>query len=243
MFFRPQIPHSQNMKTKFAVLLPALFIVVTLSTAKASMIFSVEAPGVQSTSVAGVLTETFNVLPNSSLGSYSSSIGTYSPGAVVVSPDAYGGAQQSNYVSIGAQSSTTTYSLTFNAPQTFFGLYWQAADGLNELQFYRGSNLLRSFNSAEVFSGLSQAYFGNPNNGLNNVERFAYINFFAVKGSSFDRIVFNNPGFVTGFETDNHSILAPVIERPFLNASDVPEPATLALTGAAFIALALYRRR
>lgn len=243
MFFRRPIPHSQIMTTKFAVLFPALFIAATLSPAKASMIFSAEAAGVQSTSVAGVLTETFNVLPTGNLGNYSSLIGTYSAGSVVVSPDAYGGAQQSRYSSIGAQSSTTTYSLSFNAPQTFFGLYWQAADGLNQLQFYRGANLLRSFNSTEVFSGLSQAYYANPNNGLNSVERYAYINFFATNGTSFDRVVFNNAGFGTGFETDNHSILAPVIEKPLLNTADVPEPATLALTGAAFIAFALYRRR
>jgi hypothetical protein len=227
------------MKTKFAVLLAA----VTLSTAQGAIIFTTEAAGVQQTSVQGVLTETFNVLPTGDLGIYSSVIGTYSMGARIVSPNAFGGANQSNYAATGNQSNTTTYSLSFAAPQSFFGLYWQAADVLNQIQFFNGANLVASFQSGEVFNGLGAAYFGNPNTGQNTGERYAYINFIATNASAFDRIVFNNNGLVTGFETDNHSILAPKPNVPQTATDPVPEPATYFLTGAACIAVALYRRR
>lgn len=227
------------MKTKFAVLLAA----VTLSTAQAAIIFTPEAAGVQQTSVVGVLTETFNVLPTTDLGNYSSIIGNYSTGARIISPDAFGGANQSNYAAIGNQSNTNTYSISFRAQQSFFGLYWQAADALNQIEFFNGANLVGTFTSGEVFGGLSQAYNGNPNTGQNTSERYAYINFTATNATTFDRVVFNNSAFTTGFETDNHSILASknsIIET----ATDaVPEPATYFLTGIACLALGYKRRR
>lgn len=233
------MPDSQIMKTKFAMLLS----IAALQIANAGILFNVESAGVQQTSVANTITETFNLLPTDTLAGYNSPIGTYTTGAVISEANAWGGANQTLYIAVGAQSSTNSYSLNFGKDLNYFGLNWQAGDAKNELRFYKSGNLVQSFTSALVFAGLPSSYDGNPNNGQNKSEKYAFVNFTTTNGTVFDQVVFFNQDFSTGFETDNHTILRPRDPVTPTVETQAPEPATMALVGAAFMALALKRRR
>ena len=213
-----------------------LILVASASISSASIITAAEAVGVQSSTLANTLTETFNSRPqNAALGAYVSPIGTYSVGARVVAADAYGGSNATRYVSVGAQSDTLSYSLTFASLQSYFGLFWGAGDSQNRLEFYNGVTLVQTVQVSDYFASLSNAYFGNPNNGQNTAEKYAFLNFTSNNvNTNFNRIVFRNVDASTGFETDNHTILA-----------GVPEPSSIALmiAGLGMVAIARRRRR
>lgn len=201
--------------------------------AQAGIIISAEAPGVQATTRAGAIVETFDALATGPLGVYTSIIGDYTTGAQIVAPNAYGGSGQTNYISVGAQSKTTFYFLDFEKDLTYFGLYWGAGDAKNKIGFFSGETLLAVFTVADWAPALSAAYFGNPNTGQNKGEKYAFLNFDATNGTTFNRIKFFNDGTGTGFETDNHTILG----------APVPEPATWTMiVGIAAMGLARKRR-
>jgi hypothetical protein len=199
---------------------------------------SVEAAGAQTGTVPGVTTETFNEISTGQYSSLSTAVGTLTTsgsGAIVVA-DIFGGAGGTgNYFSLGAQSgSSDPVTLTFSGPQSYFGLWWSAADVNNTLTFYSGTTALATFTTATAFAGLGSSYFGNPNNGGDSGEPFAYMNFNSVGDNTFTSVVFSNNNTTgTGFESDNWSINA------------VPEPSSLVLSGTAavIVGLALKRRR
>jgi hypothetical protein len=205
----------------------------SVSIMSAGVIFNPEAAGVTQTSVANTTTVNFNSLPTGAFSGVTS-IGTYSSGGSIVSPDLYSG-DASKYLSVGAQSGHTSYTLTFNGPQTFFGLLWDAMDAQNSLTFYNGSTQLATFNASN-FSSLSSLYKANPSStfhGQDSGESFVYLDFFGTSGTTFTSVVFGNNGTGTGFESDNHSILA----------STVPEPSTCGMLFAGLSALGIAARR
>ncbi len=212
------------------------------TSAHAGIVFTVENAGVQQSSISGTITESFNLLATGALGAYTSQIGQYGPGAVISNPNDWGGANQSRYIAVGAQSQTTSYTLDFGKDINFFGFNWQAGDKKNELRFFNDGNLVQAFTTSQVFSALSSAYSGNPNTGQNTGEKYAFFNFTVTQGTVFDQVMFYNNGTSTGFETDNHTILRP--NDPIIPAleSQVPEPATYALVGFACLALVAKRR-
>jgi hypothetical protein len=205
----------------------------------ASIIFSPEAPGVQETSVVGVTTETFDLLPTGRLSSYNSAIGTYSAGAAIAEPGAFGGANQTRYIATGSDSNSTEYELVFPGLRDFFGFYWAAGDPQNAVRFYEGTMLKQQFTIGHVVAGLPTEYFGNPNTGANTDQPYVYLNFTSTDlASRFDRVVFRNPGLNSSFESDNHSALSNT-------TAPIPEPSSwlLIVTGCgAFLALAARRR-
>jgi PEP-CTERM motif len=199
---------------------------------------SVEAAGLQTSTVPGVTTETFNEFSTGQYSSLSTAVGTLTTsgsGAIVVA-DIFGGAGGTgNYFAVGAQSgSADPVTLTFSGPQSYFGLWWSAADANNTLTFLSGTTVLETFTTATAFAGLGSSYYGNPNNGGDTGEPFAYMNFNGVGGTTFTSVVFSNNNTTgTGFESDNWSINA------------VPEPSSFVLSGTAavIVGLALRRRR
>ena len=206
--------------------------------ARAGVVLSIEAAGAQTSTVPGVTTETFNSFSTGNYSSLSTNVGTLTSSGefAIVPADVFGGAGGAgNYFSVGAQSgSASLVTLALNGPQSYFGMWWSAADVNNTLQFYSGSNLLETFTTASVFANIPGNYFGNPNGGGDSGEPFAYLNFNGSLGTTFTSVVFSNSGSTgTGFESDNWSVNA------------VPEPSSLVLCGtsAVVVGLGLWRRR
>jgi hypothetical protein len=227
---------SKSVLACFAVIVP---LAPQFSTqAHAGIVLSVEAAGAQTSTVPDVITQTFNSFSPGDYSSLTTNVGTLSSSGefAIVPADVFGGAGGvGNYFSVGAQSgSASPVTLTLDGPQSYFGMWWSAADVNNTLRFYSGSTLLATYTTASVFTGIPGSYFGNPNNGGDAGEPFAYLNFNGSLGTTFTSVVFSNSDSTgTGFESDNWSVHA------------VPEPSSLVLCGtsAAIVGLGLWRRR
>ena len=212
-------------------LLLGALLTASVSIMSAGVIYNEEAAGVTQSTVAGATNiVNFNALPTGAF-SGATSIGTYSSGGSIVAPDSFSG-DGSKYISVGAQSGTTSYTLTFNSAQTYFGLMWNALDAENSLTIYNGSTALMTFN-ASTFSSLSSLYKGSPHNGSDSGEDFFFLNITGTSGTTFTSVVFSNANGSTGFESDNHTILA----------STVPEPSTYGMLLAGLSALGFVKLR
>ena len=202
--------------------------------AQAGIVLTANAAGSQATTVAGATTETFNSFSTGSYTSLNTASGTLtSPGMQIIAADQYGGAGGTGrYISVGAQSGQTSMTLTFSSAQAYFGMWWSAADALNQMSIYSGTTLLGTFNSATASGALSSAYLGNPNGNQDTGEKFAYLNFFGTSGTTFTKIVFSNSSTATGFESDNWSIYNKEVDPPTgtpIGGFTVPEPPSAAL--------------
>jgi len=228
-------------------LLMCMALLATARTACAqNVLVTLEQPGAQQSSLftnpsgfgaTSVFQENFNEL---SAGFQSSSfpfaqnsaLGSYDHGQIRRA-DAFGGAGGTgNYLtvnqSINPASNPTT--LTFTAPQRYFGMWWSAGDPNNVLQFYSGSTLVETFRTSDVVNFINgsankNAFFGNPNSGANKGEPYAFINFYADPSNpnlTFNRIVLSNVGSGTGFESDNHTIATSYVD---ISGADI-NPAT-----------------
>ena len=214
--------------------------IVLLATASAAfpqaVTVTLEQPKVQQSSLfsnaaafgaTNVSVETFNELsPGFRSTSFpfagNTSLGSYDHGQIQKA-DAFGGSGGTgNYLtvnqSIKPASNPTT--LIFAIPQRYFGMWWSAGDPNNVVQFFSGSTLLETFRTNDVVNFINaspnkNAYFGNPNNGKNTGEPYAFINFYANPSNpalTFNRIVLSNLGSGTGFESDNHTIATSYVD-------------------------------
>jgi hypothetical protein len=168
------------------------------------------------------------------------------------------------HFAVGVQSGTTNPAiLNFASPQTYFGFGWAAGDNNNRMSFYNGATLIGTFSTADVNGILSgptvtaingsvynsSDYLGQPANPtINTGENYAFINFIASGPTTFDRIEFYNTDVGSGFESDNHTILASGTALPdgtFVAVSSVgaPEPGSLALLGVSGLGVLIARRR
>ena len=178
--------------------------------------------------------------------------GSYAGNFSLPAADQFGGADGSgNYI-----STTSSYTLTINTPVNYFGLWFSALDGGNQLQFYRDSVLLYTFTPATYQSlvgacpSSSNAFCGNPTTkfkGQDSGEQFAYLNFVDTDGM-FNKITFTQTTSGGAFESDNHAVA--ILNNPTGNgqlgtAIVTPEPSSwiLALTGLGAIATVMAMRR
>ena len=224
-------------RTVKATLLGLGLVGLASNQADAGLIVSYEAVGVQSSTVAGVTTESFDNFNTGKFTSLSTNIGTItSPGLAILKADQYGGSGGSgNYFAVGAQSGTLTATLALKGAQSYFGFWWSAADTLNSIDFYSSGKLLGTFSSVAALAAINSNYLGNPIGGADGGEKFAYLNFTATNGTTIDQIVFNNASTGTGFEADNFSVKGidqagpsgSVIANGFVPV--VPEPSSIAM--------------
>jgi hypothetical protein len=163
--------------------------------------------------------------------------------------NAYGGAGGTGYYPTVTDSSyTLTLTVSGDIPGVnYFGLWFSALDNGNQLQFYENTTLLYTFTPAD-FAALvgacpGSAFCGNPNNGDDANEQFAFLNFFDEDGY-FNKIVFTETTSA-GFESDNHTVayMNPVV--PSGTLIDGPEPNSMALlaAGAAILMGLKWRSR
>lgn len=169
--------------------------------------------------------------------------GTYSGNYVLQAANAWGGAGGSQYIKTAG--SATSYSLKLSQAVNYFGLWFSALDPGNSLSFYKGDTLVETFSPANYQSlvgacpNTKNPFCGNPNNGLDPTEQFAYLNFYDSNGT-FDTVVFRQTLNTGEFESDNHAIgdLTSEPEGTPLIA-DAPEPASLFLVGTGILSLAV----
>ena len=218
-------------------------------TSQAGITYTIDAPGVQASTVAGVTTETFNGFSTGNYSTLVTAVGTLTSAnrgdfAIVPSSSsaygAYGGAGGTgNFFALGNESgSYQPVTLSFNGSESYVGLWWSAADSYNSLALYSNNTLVTTVTTSNLLSlvnasGGSSSYYGNPNNRQDGGEAFAYVNFYADSSTPITSVVFMNPSS-TGFEADNFSV----------RSAGVPEPSSLILGGvAAAIGALTYQRR
>ena len=90
---------------------------------------------------------------------------------------------------------------------------WAPGDPNNVLQFLSKGKVVQTITTSDVVNFINQSpdkngYMGNPNpqfKGQDSSEPFAFLNFFAKEGVTFDEVLLSNNGS-TGFESDNHTV-------------------------------------
>ena len=199
-----------------------------------------EAPGVEHTTLSFLtVVETFNELATKAYSSaVTTAVGTYT-GLTVKPNDVWagtGGIGAGAYSAVAVGQQTT---LKLSQPSTYFGLWFAAQDTANEIDFRKDGQVVFAFTGDQMRSDLTKrAYYGNPDSLTggkrdNKYEPYAFVNFQAAGGLTFDEVdIKQNCGCGT-FETDNHTVAA------------APEPAiwVLMILGVGGMGAALRTRR
>ena len=175
--------------------------------------------------------------------------GTYTGSLTRSNNVQYGGAGGTGYYATVTHS-TYTLALTVSGGVpgvNYFGLWFSALDAGNELQFYDSGTLVYTFTPA-MFMQLvgncpGSAFCGNPNNGDDGSEQFAFLNFFD-QGGYFDQIVFTETTNA-GFESDNHTVayMNPVTPSGTVIPGPAPEPGSFVLLSLGALSLLGLKRR
>jgi hypothetical protein len=201
------------MKAMRYLFLVALTGVLCVSRAEATVIVTyAEQPGIEASTFINATTYDFNSLSTGlNTNVVWDGVGTFNQ-LYVKTADQYGGAGNSLYSVQGVGTSVSQTILNLSSASAYFGLWWSAGDASNVIRFYSGLNgtgtLVAEFTTASLLQALGAAYDGNPNvgsyYGKDSSEPFAFINFFAVEGSSWQSIVLTNSSS-SGFESDNYA--------------------------------------
>lgn len=236
-----------------------------------------ENPGEMETTLSGTSVFTFNSLVTNTKHTNVEWTGVGTIDQVFVSPaNVYGGATDTGLLNgtptryavqsatVGGANATAVTILDFSTEQAYFGLWWSAGDASNQLQFYRDGELVADYSTATLLNAVAAdtGYKGNPTvayNGQNMNEAYAFVNFYGMDGTTWDRIVFTNSA-TSGFESDNWTTRTlaygelpdedpenlpgkKVAEVEGTTVTTIPEPSGTLFAGVAGMTLILLRRR
>jgi hypothetical protein len=188
------------------------------SAAQATVIYTLEDAGVQTSQAAHADTVDFN---DGTCGAYTGCSGTRAmvTGSVsgqYASPHGI----SDRYLSVARGSA----SLWLDGAYDYFGLYWGSIDEHNSISFYLDEMLVQTFSGDEleplIANGDQQSWSSNR-----------YVNFWFGDGDLFDTVVLSTPGIA--FESDNHAV----------GRVSVPEPGTLALLSLGLAGLLVRRSK
>jgi len=148
--------------------------------------------------------------------------GTYQYGGALTSSSTptRGGPGSNQTVSAGIGGGTPAETISFASKKNYLGFWWSAGSPGNLVEFYRGSTLVASFNSADVSAAIpnnstlltaldgtttytKSNYYGHPlNSSFDPTEAFIFFHCFAVNGFNFDSVKLKS----SGFEFDNLTV-------------------------------------
>ncbi len=138
----------------------------------------------------------------------------------------HAGADDTNYLSIGAGASET---ITFASEQNAFGLYWGSVDPFNTISFYDGTTLVATYSGADISPLLS-------NGGQGSFASNGYVEFSGL--ASFDKVVlasadnaFEVDNVSAGYIPDHVQLGNPVTGTLTISGADVGDTLTASVIG------------
>lgn len=182
-------------------------------------LFSLSAPGVQTTAVAGATVVDFN---DYSIGAYTSAVGQYQivQGNLAGKYAAPKG-DTTPFLSVPNPVSNGQVTFQLGTLASYFGLYWGSIDSYNTLEFLRDGAVVASFTGSQITA------VADGNQAADRTNR--YVNFSFGAGEHFNAVRLKSTGFA--FESDNHAFVA------------VPAPAAVGLLGLGLLGFCAARRR
>lgn len=188
--------------------------------------FSVDAPYVQGSFVDGALVETFdegcvNPLPfGRAIGNCYADLPNYYSGASTTDSAPY---QGGTGTPMGVVAPGGVANFRLDAPARYLGFHWEAGNRFDRVRLFSEGTLIADFSFETLMDALEATefesadgettydvddYFGNPVNGEQSHEPYAYVHIFATEGVTFDQVKISEDADSPGvFEYDNLSIL------------------------------------
>jgi hypothetical protein len=219
----------------------AFLLLCVSSCAFSSAVVTYNAPGIETTDVAAASIYSFNSMATNRSLLPSAAFATYNQ-LYVIGANEYGGASGSTYGVVGdptGSANVQSATLQFAKPVSYIGFWWSAADPHNVFTLYSGKTAVLSMTNQTLINALgacagANAYCGNPNNGLDRNELFAYVNIWGTSDSTFTSARFQQLNADGGFEFDNVAFTDDPPDDP-----SSPEPATWGFAGLGLLAVSM----